>query len=96
MVDAEAKLKAAEIAEKYTEVLRPMADKALVDELERQALMASFGYQAPSTAAMLKAAKAEILRRLKGESGPAKEADPEPGKDGEKKPTAPQRQSLFD
>lgn len=95
MVDAEAKRKAAEIAEKYATVLRPMGDRDLVDELERQALMASFGYQSPSTVAMLKTAKGEILRRLKDGGGPQNlEVEGESVAPAEE--PKPQRASLFD
>lgn len=93
MVDTEARQRAEEIAEKYAEVLRPMSDKALVDELERQALMATFGYQSPGTVTMLKTAKGEILRRLKGGSGPASKPD---GAPEDPAPEQPVRQSLFD
>lgn len=60
------KAKVAEIAEKYRANISAMASKDLLDELEKRALMASYGYQDPTTAMMLKEAKAELLRRTKG------------------------------
>lgn len=81
------KAKVAEIAEKYRANISTMGSKDLLDELERRALMASYGYQDPTTAMMLKEAKAELLRRTKGfaienstepEAKPEKEEPPRP------------------
>lgn len=77
------KAKVAEISEKYRANISTMGSKELLDEFEKRALMASYGYQDPTTAMMLKEAKAELLRRTRGykiapdEDEPAPEARPE-------------------
>lgn len=81
------KAKLAEIAEKYRANISTMSSKELLDEFEKRALMASYSYQDPTTAMMLKEAKAELLRRAKGfaiensaepEIKPEKEDPPRP------------------
>lgn len=71
------KRKLAEVGEKYGAAISAMADRELVSELERRALMASFSYQDPTTSMMLKLAKTEILRRLKGGEAVKAEEKPE-------------------
>lgn len=84
-----AKMARADVAERYGAIISAMVDKELVNELEQRALMASYGYQDPITAMMLKAIKVELLRRLKGGEGPS--VSPEPKA---KEPAAP-RATLF-
>lgn len=84
------KAKVAEISEKYRANISTMGSKELLDEFEKRALMASYGYQDPTTAMMLKEAKAELLRRTKGH-GPQKAAPEE----AEAKPEPQQRPTLF-
>lgn len=81
------RLSQSEIADRYLENISELNSKELVNELEKRALMASYGYQDPTTAMMLKVAKAEILRRIKEGDSPRQEAEP-------KQETAP-RASLF-
>lgn len=77
------KQRLAEVTEKYGAHIATMGDRELLEDLERKALMASFGALDPTTAMMLKSAKSEILRRLKGGEGPKpiqeqKTAEPDP------------------
>lgn len=71
------KARLAGISEKYSAAIATMDHRELVDELEKRALMASYGTLDPTTAMLLKMAKAEILARIKGDSpGPAKSEKP--------------------
>lgn len=84
------KAKLAEIAEKYRANISTMSSKELLDEFEKRALMASYGYQDPTTAMMLKEAKAELLRRT-GSQQSQKPVEEE----AEPKPAPQQRPTLF-
>ena len=71
------KARLASISEKYSAAIAAMDHRELVDELEKRALMASYGALDPTTAMLLKMAKAEILARIKGDSPvPAKSEKP--------------------
>lgn len=69
------RLTQAEIGDRYLENISELSSKELLNELEKRALMASYGYQDPTTAMMLKVAKAEILRRIKEGEAPRQAAD---------------------
>ena len=84
------KAKLAEIAEKYRANISTMGSKELLDEFEKRALMANYGYQDPTTAMMLKEAKAELLRRTGGQQ-PQKPVEEE----AEPRPAPQQRPTLF-
>ena len=88
------KKRVAEIAVKYEAVISSMEHRELVDELESRALMASYGFQDATTAMMLKSAKAELLRRLKGGEIVAK-VDDSPASNRPKEPQEAKRPSLF-
>jgi len=88
------KKRVAEVAEKYQAVISKMEHKELLDELESRALIASYSFQDPITAMMLKSSKAELLRRLKGGAVEAQEPvaveeEPAPA------PEVAKRPSLF-
>ena len=88
------KKRVAEVSEKYHAVISQMDHKELLDELESRALIASYSFQDPITAMMLKSAKAELLRRLKGGSVGPKEPS-EAVDEVQPASEAPKRPSLF-
>jgi len=88
------KKRVAEVAEKYQAVISTMDHKELLDELESRALIASYSFQDPITAMMLKSSKAELLRRLKGGAVEPKEGEDAPGEEAPA-PKEAKRPSLF-
>lgn len=88
------KRRVAETAERYLAVISRMPHSELLDELESRALITSYSFQDPITTMMLKSAKAELLRRLKGgEVVPQEEAATEA--ESQDSPKEPKRPSLF-
>lgn len=80
--------------EKYRATVGAMGHRELVGELEEQALMANYGYRGPLMTMILREAKAELLRRLKGVDEPKADAPSEPSEDAAT-PVEQKRATLF-
>lgn len=80
--------------EKYRATISSMSHRELVGELEEQALMANYGYRGPLMTMILREAKAELLRRLKGVDEPKPESSSKPSEDTGAPPEQ-KRATLF-
>jgi len=80
--------------EKYRASVAAMGHRELVNELEEQALMANYGYRGPLLTMILREAKAELLRRLKGVEEPKSDTPTGPSENTEA-PAEQKRATLF-